>query len=138
MGASAGSQRFISVLSKSYHCALSWTRYSQSVSSRTEPTVFLGTTALPKRVPLFPSYFWNKFIYAFLRVLTRILIPPHTTRLDVISLIFGAQHKSKDSSCSFLRPPAVINFFDRNILLDTLLSQPKIYIFTFLNYTNVT
>jgi hypothetical protein len=67
----------------------------QPVRTLTDRMLFLRTTVLPKLMPLFPLHFSNKTIYAFLRVLKRILNSDTTTRLEVISLIiFGGEHKS--------------------------------------------
>jgi len=76
---------------------------------------------------LFPSGFPTKTLYAHLLYPVCATCSAHLIILHFISLIiFGKEYRSlRYSLCSFLHSPVTSSFWDPNILLSTLFSNPQ-------------
>jgi len=123
-----GTQRCISMFTRSWHWSLSWAiciQFTPFHCISLRPILISYCLCLDVPRDLFPSGFPTNILYAFLISLMSATCSSHLIILDLLTLtMFGEAYKLWSTSlCILLHPPATSSLLGPNILLSTLFSH---------------
>ena len=131
-----GTRRFITALTSVRHLSLSWASPIQSIYTHPKSwrSILILCTHLRPGLPcgLLPSGFPTKTLYTPLSSPTRATCAAHLILLDFITCtILGEDYKSFSSSvCNLHHSPVTSSVLGPNILLNTIFSDTRSFLFS--------